>query len=113
MSLSCFTPCKPSFYTVIDYSTVQNDYTVSATPLFSSSIISKSPNPNKIDTKPVNINKTQRMKKKWSLQLKKIAVAKAKEIGLTKATRFLQINYPNEYSELSPSTLQYWIQKFE
>ena len=104
--LSVFKPSNKRFYQVTDFTKKKEEMykpTVSSTPIVSLKI-AQSPSPN-------SAMKMKRIKKKWNATLKKIAVAKAKEIGLTKATRFLQVTYPNEYAELSPSTLQYWIQK--
>ena len=39
------------------------------------------------------------------------ALEKAKILGLSKATRTLQNEMPSIFGDLSPSTLQYWIQK--
>ena len=121
MTESAFKPSNKRYYQVITYPThtqlqqqiqqTQTVYhqipTISSTPVMRMKI-AQSPAPKSFSASP---EKTTRNKKKWSNQLKKIAVAKAKEIGLTKATRYLQLHYPNEYSELSPSTLQYWIHK--
>ncbi|BFU20003.1 hypothetical protein EHI8A_108990 [Entamoeba histolytica HM-1:IMSS-B] len=62
--------------------------------------------------KPITtVIKERKTKKYWSTEQKKLAVEKAKILGLSKATKYLQVTYPGIYSDLSPSTLQYWIHK--
>ena len=55
--------------------------------------------------------KERKSKKYWTTEQKKLAVEKAKELGLSKATKYLQMYCPQIFSDLSPSTLQYWIHK--
>ena len=55
--------------------------------------------------------KERKSKKYWTTEQKKLAVEKAKELGLSKATKYLQLYCPQIFSDLSPSTLQYWIHK--
>ena len=50
-------------------------------------------------------------KKFWTLEEKIFAIRKAQTIGISKALRFLQNEYSDVYSELSPSTIQYWVSK--
>ncbi|ELP85824.1 hypothetical protein EIN_281950 [Entamoeba invadens IP1] len=59
-------------------------------------------------TKPT-VSKLQRAKKQWKDSERIVAVLKAREMGLTKATHFLKENYPAVFSKLSASTLQYWL----
>ena len=112
--LSAFKPSNKRYYQVTDFTVKEEEkeitpQIISTTPVMRLKI-TQSPTPRSVSCTP---DTGPRSKKKWNEQLKKIAVAKAKEIGLTKATRFLQIHFPNEYSDLAPSTLQYWIQKAE
>ena len=53
----------------------------------------------------------KREKKYWSPEMKRIALQRAHIFGLSKATRYLQQENPAVFGDLSPSTLQYWIQK--
>ncbi|KAL7718943.1 Uncharacterized protein QTN25_003888 [Entamoeba marina] len=110
-SMSAFVPCDNSFY-LVQYNTHSDGFMTigqSPTPL---SLVTQSPSPSNLKLVSLPNYRVPRTKRRWSLRLKMEAVAKAKEIGLTKATRFLQNTYPESYGELSPSTLQYWIQKF-
>ena len=111
MSMSAFKPSNKFYYQVThfrQFEQKEQPAKVSSTPV-ARVLIAQSPSPRSV--LKASPNKPRSSKKKWSSTLKKIAVAKAKEIGLTKATRYLQVNYPKEFAELAPSTLQYWIQK--
>ncbi|KAL7718455.1 Uncharacterized protein QTN25_004375 [Entamoeba marina] len=97
MTSSPFKPVSDPFL----YQIISNDV----------NIIPKSPI-NHLDFYKPNHSTHQKYKKKrWEPYLKERAVEKAKEIGLTHATNQLQQLYPDLYSELCPSTLQYWVQK--
>ena len=110
-SRSVFTPVHPSMYEVIDASlptvtVVPKSPSPSvAIPPIASSPFAPSP------MKPAAVFRPPRVKRQWSQPLKDIAVQKAREIGLTRATRYLQNNYPAVFRDLSPSTLQYWMHK--
>ncbi|GAB1222175.1 hypothetical protein ENUP19_0246G0016 [Entamoeba nuttalli] len=62
-------------------------------------------------SKPNIIKERKYKKKRWDSRLKVEAVKKAEELGLTHATNHLQKTYPELYSDLCPSTLQYWVQQ--
>ncbi|ELP93664.1 hypothetical protein EIN_005650 [Entamoeba invadens IP1] len=104
--MSVFKPANKAYYEVKAFA---DFLTIGQSPI-PKTVIIQSPSPSFY--KPT-LPKIPRTKKKWTVQHKKEAVKKAREIGLTKATRFLQKNYPETFCDLSPSTLQYWIQKFD
>ncbi|BFU26043.1 hypothetical protein KM1_238970 [Entamoeba histolytica HM-3:IMSS] len=49
-------------------------------------------------------------KKRWNQAIKLNAVKKFYELGLTKTVRTLIEEFPEQYQDLTPSTLQYWVQ---
>ncbi|KAL7714363.1 Uncharacterized protein QTN25_008139 [Entamoeba marina] len=110
-SMSVFLPCDHSLYVVESNPNIDYGVTIGQSPANLSFVV-QSPSPSSIKQVTSPKHRVSRTKKRWTLQLKMEAVTKAKEIGLTKATRYLQNAYPESYGELSPSTLQYWIQKF-
>ncbi|EDR23993.1 hypothetical protein EDI_009820 [Entamoeba dispar SAW760] len=96
MSLSQFTPVDCQKYYVIS----------------SNSNKSTEPRTERDESTKPNIIKERKYKKKrWDPQLKIKAIKKAEELGLTHATNHLQKTYPELYSDLCPSTLQYWVQQ--
>ncbi|ELP93511.1 hypothetical protein EIN_060360 [Entamoeba invadens IP1] len=105
-TLSAFKPVKPHYFEVIDFKT-QNIFAdvVLNSPSPIENIKIKSPCPATV------VIKERKTKKYWTNEQKKIAVEKARVLGLSKATKFLQLNYPTAFADLSPSTLQYWIHK--
>ena len=102
MSLSVFKPCNKSLYKIetSNYQSTDKDDVIRQSPLYLK----------QYSLKPKK-NKKKKYKKRWNSNLKEIAIEKAKEVGLTKATRYLQMTYPSEFAELCASTLQYWLQK--
>ena len=54
--------------------------------------------------------KTKQKRKRWSEYVKMNAVRKYHQFGLTKAIRILHEENPEQYADLTPSTLQYWVQ---
>lgn len=78
---------------------------------FNSSNYSPLPNQIPISKTPTVPVKERKSKKYWTTEQKKLAVEKAKEMGLSKATKYLQMCCPQIFCDLSPSTLQYWIYK--
>ena len=58
-------------------------------------------------SKPRKIHK----RKRWCQFIKMNAVRKYYEVGLTKAVKFLIEEKPEYYKDLTPSTLQYWVNK--
>ncbi|EMS16901.1 hypothetical protein KM1_143140 [Entamoeba histolytica HM-3:IMSS] len=110
MSISVFKPCRKEMYSIVYGKSTNLNLTVCPSPM-SKTVVIQSPSPMDFKKSTIPVPRVSRLKKKWNNELKRVAVTKAKEIGLTKATRFLQLNYPTEFGELSPSTLQYWIQK--
>ena len=105
-SLSVFHPSHPQSYEVITYPTIET-LTVPRSPVLNETVCSSSP---KL-FRPLYYKPIKREKKYWSPQLKRIALQKAHLLGLSKATRCLQLENPAIFGDLSPSTLQYWIQK--
>ena len=105
MNMSAFKPCNPTYYEVINPFVLREDI-VARSPYNGDSFCSSTPKPIKVKCKT-----TKREKKYWSPELKAIALEKAKVLGLSKATRTLQNEMPSIFGDLSPSTLQYWIQK--
>ncbi|EKE39401.1 hypothetical protein ENUP19_0047G0059 [Entamoeba nuttalli] len=57
-----------------------------------------------------NPRKRVQRKKRWCQAIKMNAVKKFYELGLTKAVRVLIEQHPEQYKDLTPSTLQYWVQ---
>ncbi|KAL7715371.1 Uncharacterized protein QTN25_006997 [Entamoeba marina] len=55
------------------------------------------------------LRKTASKKKRWSQAVKMKAVRKFHELGLTKAVRYLTKINPEQFKDLTPSTLQYWV----
>ena len=53
--------------------------------------------------------KKKNKKKKWPPELKSLAVEKALTMGVTHAIDSLCAEDSNTYSQLSPSTLKYWV----
>ncbi|ELP92131.1 hypothetical protein EIN_380780 [Entamoeba invadens IP1] len=102
--MSAFTPVNKELYSVIE-SIIMNEFVVSRTP--SSEVCCKSPKPVKV----IPMKLKRREKKYWSPEQKKIAISRASVLGLSKATRMLQNEMPSIFGDLSPSTLQYWVQK--
>ena len=104
--LSVFQPSNPMSYSVITYSQ-GIEITVPKSPDSNDYVCSSSPKLiRRLYYKPI-----KREKKYWSPALKQIALQKAHLLGLSKATRCLQLENPAIFGDLSPSTLQYWIQK--
>ncbi|ELP93426.1 hypothetical protein EIN_058810 [Entamoeba invadens IP1] len=93
MTLSSFKPVARRLYEVIDTNTI----------LVSSSSIN--------EKKPRLVKERKYKKKRWDPALKAQAVKLAEELGLTHATNHLQKKLPDLYSDLCPSTLQYWVQQ--
>ena len=109
-NLSVFKPVAKHCYSVeYNCDNYSNDYVVGRTPTLEEEVVvekvEKSPKPIR------NVVVQRKTKKFWSIEQKKFAVEKAKLFGLSRATKYLQINIPQIYGDLSPSTLQYWIQK--
>ena len=55
------------------------------------------------------LKKTKNSKRMWTNEEKSYAIQKALQIGIAKALRILQNEYSLIYSDLAPSTLQYWV----
>ena len=105
MNMSAFKPANPAYYEVVYPFVIREDLVIHS-PYNHDSFCASTPKPIKVKCKP-----TKREKKYWSPEQKQIALEKAKVLGLSKATRTLQNEMPNIFGDLSPSTLQYWIQK--
>ncbi|EDR25088.1 hypothetical protein EDI_291850 [Entamoeba dispar SAW760] len=98
MTASVFTPCKKEFYQILDgYNTLRS-------PSLSSETVNT--------TFPSGDTKNSSPKRKrWDKTSREKAVKIGKEMGLSKATRFLQKT--SEYKDLCASTLYYWIKSSE
>ncbi|ELP95114.1 hypothetical protein EIN_254980 [Entamoeba invadens IP1] len=98
---SAFKPVKNNLYTISTFKPLVGTF----------SAFRKTPSPNETLVKfpKGDINKTS--KKYWTNEQRCFAVAKSKILGLSKATKFLQMIHPSVYGDLSRSTLQYWIKK--
>ncbi|KAL7712754.1 Homeobox domain-containing protein [Entamoeba marina] len=104
--MSAFIPVNPTLYYVFhSYDFTDNFVAATPSPSFFSEK-EKSPRPVRVVA-----TKQRSGKKYWSPEQKKQAIKKAKLFGLSKATRFLQNEFPSTFGDLSPSTLQYWVQK--
>ncbi|EKE39686.1 hypothetical protein ENUP19_0154G0015 [Entamoeba nuttalli] len=114
-TMSVFVPVPHGKYQIVTNENNTNTNSFSSLP--TTPTISSTPSTN-ITTnsliKPkkyiVQLSKSFRSKKNWKYNQKVFAIKKASELGLTKAIKFLQIQYPEVYEDLSLSTLQYWIQ---
>ena len=62
-----------------------------------------------IQTQMSQKKKKKNKKKKWSEEIKTIAVEKALQLGVTHAIDLLSAEDSATYAQLSPSTLQYWV----
>lgn len=115
--MSVFRPVNKELYQVIhNVSEESVSVVVSRTPMSFGSFESKSPipQPNKeMKPKIVKVIKREKQKEKkfWSVEEKVFAIQKAEMIGISKALRWLQNEYPQVYGDLSPSTIQYWVSK--
>ncbi|ELP86464.1 hypothetical protein EIN_032550 [Entamoeba invadens IP1] len=109
-ALSAFVVADSSTYSVVD------------NPSPECSVVTESPAPSLQSERDIKLiysltkpclEKVNLPKKKhhWNDYERQIAIRKAKEMGLTKATRFLQTSLPTLFAGLSASTLQYWIRK--
>ncbi|BFU20942.1 hypothetical protein EHI8A_048510 [Entamoeba histolytica HM-1:IMSS-B] len=98
MATSVFTPCKQEFYQILDgYNTLKS-------PSLSSETVNTT-----IPSAEIKSNSPKR--KRWDKTSREKAVKIGKEMGLSKATRFLQKT--PEYKGLCASTLYYWIKSSE
>ena len=115
--MSVFRPVDTQLYQVVYWYPEQPE-----TPL-----IVKTPSPNVYSSENSNKQKeesymkpkrvkviqkdSKKEKKFWTIEEKVFAIRKAQMIGISKALRLLQNEYSDVYSELSPSTIQYWVSK--
>ncbi|ELP93383.1 hypothetical protein EIN_057980 [Entamoeba invadens IP1] len=106
--MSAFVPSPPESYKVDSFFELVPT-TPTITPVVSATPLNKTQD----FTKPKlykQLTRSTRGKKSWTTEQKEYAMEKAQLLGLTKATRFLQIQNQEVYGDLSPSTLQYWLQ---
>ena len=112
---SVFTPVNKNLYQIIQHSTEETDsLIVSSTPSINTSFIEMiSSKQNDMKPKRVKVIKKEQLKGKkfWSVEEKIFAIQKAQLMGISKALRLLQNEFPQIYGDLSPSTIQYWVSK--
>ena len=94
-SRSVFRPCKKEFYQII------NGFQTVTSPMNSTESVSRT---------VINKEEKKPSRRRWKKEEKEMAISIGKEMGLSKATRYLQ-NMP-EFKELCPSTLYYWIKTY-
>ena len=99
--MSVFKPVDKSMYEIIF------NEIISATPKPEEFVIRDKSSKS---VKPIS-PRQKKQKKYWSPVQKLHAIEVAKQMGLSKATRYLQVHFPENFADLSPSTLQYWIVK--
>ena len=112
MTSSAFVPCQKKTYEVIEGS--DDDFKLMFKRLIAESNCPSSQRSDVVSKSPQKRNpkrKTDIKRKKWSEESKLKAITVGNQMGLSRATRFLQ--QTEEFKELKTSTLYYWMKSSE
>ena len=112
---SCFKPVSHSEYQIVWFQRERKVNTIPKTPSPMQRSIESSDDKIHQMKKPemIKVESIHKIKKRknWTSEERSFAIQKGLFMGIAKALRMLHSQYPLIYSDLSPSTLQYWVAK--